>query len=394
MMSDQARQLAEKGIPIHAQLTSNLSVLICTDQELFAWNDQHLKRINLLTITKVGFENGDLIISSKDGMPVQLPFQGTKEELSQFFATVKYVTKTLRQVPTTQTPSASEPIISPKSPSLAKVIPAQQTAEPKIRLSDYGDPLASLPEIVKPVSIPNKTIEKNIEKSLDARTASREELGFAFDFAPFGQRLLAFIIDIFILGIFSRIADFMVLNGPRFRQSRILELREKIELSATDPNYDFDKYLAHDAEIKQLIVTLPGEFVLGTIMVSVVTLIAGWLYFAILESSERQGTIGKQILKIGVCDLTVNRIDFKRATRRYFYRNAPIAVGLTATIGVVAPWIANRSSGAALQSGLLTAYAMLAIGLLFTLVMYVWAFANRSHQTLYDLWAKTLVIKG
>lgn len=49
-----------------------------------------------------------------------------------------------------------------------------------------------------------------------------------------------------------------------------------------------------------------------------VTTILGWLYFAGMESSSRQATLGKSVLGIYVTDLNGNRISFLRATGRYF----------------------------------------------------------------------------
>lgn len=43
-----------------------------------------------------------------------------------------------------------------------------------------------------------------------------------------------------------------------------------------------------------------------------------WLYFALMESSSKQATIGKMVLGIKVVDLDGNRISFARATGRYF----------------------------------------------------------------------------
>ncbi len=48
------------------------------------------------------------------------------------------------------------------------------------------------------------------------------------------------------------------------------------------------------------------------------SLILGWLYFALMESSRRQATLGKQALGIIVTDLNGNRISFGKATARYF----------------------------------------------------------------------------
>jgi len=43
-----------------------------------------------------------------------------------------------------------------------------------------------------------------------------------------------------------------------------------------------------------------------------------WLYFALLESSKWQATLGKKVLKIQVVDLEGHRIGFWRASSRYF----------------------------------------------------------------------------
>lgn len=43
-----------------------------------------------------------------------------------------------------------------------------------------------------------------------------------------------------------------------------------------------------------------------------------WLYFASLESSKWQATIGKRVLGLKVVDLKGKRVSFWRATARYF----------------------------------------------------------------------------
>lgn len=49
-----------------------------------------------------------------------------------------------------------------------------------------------------------------------------------------------------------------------------------------------------------------------------INLAGNWLYFALLESSVWQGTIGKHLLGLKVTDMAGNRISFGRATGRYF----------------------------------------------------------------------------
>lgn len=43
-----------------------------------------------------------------------------------------------------------------------------------------------------------------------------------------------------------------------------------------------------------------------------------WLYYAIMESSSKQGTLGKMLIGIIVTDLKGDKISFSRATGRYF----------------------------------------------------------------------------
>ncbi|MBX4189022.1 RDD family protein [Candidatus Parcubacteria bacterium] len=50
----------------------------------------------------------------------------------------------------------------------------------------------------------------------------------------------------------------------------------------------------------------------------VVKIALGWLYYSLLESSKYQATLGKMALGIKVTDLSGARVDFARATGRYF----------------------------------------------------------------------------
>ena len=50
----------------------------------------------------------------------------------------------------------------------------------------------------------------------------------------------------------------------------------------------------------------------------IISLVINWLYFAIMESSKTQGTVGKLLLKIKVTDYQYERITFGRATGRFF----------------------------------------------------------------------------
>ena len=55
-----------------------------------------------------------------------------------------------------------------------------------------------------------------------------------------------------------------------------------------------------------------------------------WLYYALMESSSQQATVGKIVLRLKVTDLRGERITFARATGRYFGR---ILSGLLLGVG-------------------------------------------------------------
>jgi uncharacterized RDD family membrane protein YckC len=67
-------------------------------------------------------------------------------------------------------------------------------------------------------------------------------------------------------------------------------------------------------------------------MYALVVGLGQWLYFALMESSSKQGTLGKMALGIIVTDMDGGRLSFARATGRYF---AKMITGLTFTIGYI-----------------------------------------------------------
>ncbi|MGC4090180.1 MAG: RDD family protein [Polyangiaceae bacterium] len=67
---------------------------------------------------------------------------------------------------------------------------------------------------------------------------------------------------------------------------------------------------------------------------------ASWLYFAIMESSPRQATVGKLALGLAVTDENGRRIGFGRATGRYF---AKIISSIILLIGfMMVGWTARK----------------------------------------------------
>jgi uncharacterized RDD family membrane protein YckC len=107
-------------------------------------------------------------------------------------------------------------------------------------------------------------------------------------YAGFWIRFLAYIIDGALMSLVTLPLFFVVMGmGVAGANSR-------------DPQ----------AAVMALMATMP--------ILLIVTGAGGWLYFALMESSTKQGTLGKMLLKLKVADPNGNRIGFGRATGRYF----------------------------------------------------------------------------
>ncbi len=82
-----------------------------------------------------------------------------------------------------------------------------------------------------------------------------------------------------------------------------------------------------------------GIDIVSSITASALGLFANWLYEALLESSEKQATIGKLVMGLKVTDLNGDRISFARATGRHFSK---IISGMTLLIGYIMAGVTAR----------------------------------------------------
>lgn len=90
------------------------------------------------------------------------------------------------------------------------------------------------------------------------------------------------------------------------------------------------------------VVTGSLEAVLGGESRGGLQTLAGWLYFALMESSRHQATLGKMALGMRVTDLEGERISFLRATGRYF---AKILSALILFIGFIMIGFTQKKQG-------------------------------------------------
>ncbi|MBI1799930.1 MAG: RDD family protein [Candidatus Eisenbacteria bacterium] len=129
-------------------------------------------------------------------------------------------------------------------------------------------------------------------------------------YAGFWRRFVAFVIDGLILS-FVTIPINLVLHVPMFGWMN-----------------------GDDVSFEELMALFSAS-----LTALVIKAAAGWLYFAILESSRLQGTLGKLALNIQVTDLEGRRISFARATGRHFGK---IVSSLTLLIGYLMQLFTQR----------------------------------------------------
>jgi len=129
-------------------------------------------------------------------------------------------------------------------------------------------------------------------------------------YAGFWLRFVAYIIDDLIMGFAGFLISIPFIGGVIFSAIGIGENPENTE---------------------NLVKGIAGilGFVIGLVALVV---ILGWLYYALMESSKTQATLGKMALGLKVTDLEGNPISFARATGRYFGK---IISGMILNIGYI-----------------------------------------------------------
>lgn len=78
------------------------------------------------------------------------------------------------------------------------------------------------------------------------------------------------------------------------------------------------------------------------VLLNGISILAGWLYFALTESSSWQATVGKRLLKLKVTDMYGQRISFGKATGRYF---GQILSGMICGIGYIMVAFTEKKQG-------------------------------------------------
>lgn len=116
-------------------------------------------------------------------------------------------------------------------------------------------------------------------------------------YAGFWLRFVAYLIDSVILGIVCMILIVVVV----FASGIAAMIRNMPENPTPD-------------------MFLRGAFVLAILSLIAITTVITWLYYAWMESSPSQGTLGKMAMGLIVTDMQYRPVSFARASGRFFAR--------------------------------------------------------------------------
>lgn len=353
--------------------------MLLTDNELVYINVGGMQRARLGEIAKVARENGELVISSTDRPLIRGAIKADKETLANFFSQVRQVAAWSRERRTVimDSPSATpmdssfvgrtpDGLVRPDLPDPIAEMPVPVATRPVVMVAPIEslppllsrpDPTQSLGRGVPPVPrISDENLiaqdRPRVVASVAPRFSETRSEPVRLEYAGFWVRFGAYFIDLIVLGLASGVLSFVFSSG---------------------------------------------DAASGLGLASFANLIFTWLYFAFLESGERQGTLGKMALGLTVTDMNQQRISFLHATGRYLARAIPAVVivfGAFLTLGAAALASAlSFSNSGSVRATLAPLVGGAFLALLLLLVTYLMAAFTAKKQALHDLIARTLVLK-
>jgi len=130
------------------------------------------------------------------------------------------------------------------------------------------------------------------------------------ELAGFWRRLAASLIDLIIIGLISGIAVAYLGLGEGWRMIMMIIHRQTV--------------VSDEGVTTAGLIPMPvASFIL------VVFILIPWIYFAALESSRNQATLGKMACRVLVSDLHGKPLTFARATLRHFSKYISALLMLT-----------------------------------------------------------------
>jgi uncharacterized RDD family membrane protein YckC len=397
------------GGNVHAEINSPDAGMLLTDNELVYINVSGMQRARLTEIAKVARENGELVISSSERPLIRGAIKADKEALSNFFSQVRQVAAWSRERRTVILDNPSDipmdssfigrapdaPIHQQMPDPIAQMPVAPPPPRPMVTVSqslgsETQNPFLPPPprgELGRgaPTPVRNEDLIAQDRPRVSASTVkfseSRNE-PVRLEYAGFGARFLAWLIDYIVLSIASGIITNLFIGNS------LNGLSQLSSNGQTDSN---------TAVVENL-----SGFGTGAIIATLAVTLLTWLYYAFLESGERQGTLGKMAMGIVVTAENQQRLSFGHASWRYFAKSlVPLVVAvlcLLALIPAVAALNNDNSVNNLLPSdGILNLLGSLmvivSLGSLMIVLSYLAAAFTAKKQAVHDMVAKTLVLK-
>ncbi len=340
--------------PVLSELETSDAALVCTESEVLYLNASGLQRASLVEIAKVNREGDELVISSVNGELIRGVINTDKESLANFFTVVQ---------------SAGQRAHTKAAAARVESIPEKPAAIPV--------PL----EVAAPRTVQVESFHQDLQKAVPITkmtpVVSEGTTRAVFENAGFWMRFLAAIIDGILVSVITSIISSI------FGLNRAMDRLNEISRSLTTGG--------SVEAIQNEAVSLVAPILLSLVF----SLLVNWLYFALLESSKQQATLGKMALGLKVTNLSEQPIGFGQATWRYFAKQIPgLVASIVLFIGIlpIIPAISDATSPAA-RAAAGTFLLLFLVSILIGTIPFVIAGFTARKQALHDILAKTLVVK-
>jgi uncharacterized RDD family membrane protein YckC len=352
-----------------ASVAAEDGAFACTDAELLYANAAGVQRAALARIAKVNREGSDIVISSADGVLIRGPVSADQESLVAFFDAVKTATSKAKAVkPSSPAPVISKPVTLAPVSSFAMDTPATSSH------STFTPATSSFPDTKVTSSVP-------AQAALNPQAAGRPAARMGpvagagsdrlpLEYAGFWVRTVAFIIDSVVVYVAQTLLQ--------------------VALGLQNPT-NFE-------EMRQFS-SLDSQVVTGWVLFTVLAILWQWLYYAFMEASSRQGTLGKMAMGLAVTDLEGRRLTFARASGRFLGKGmANVLAGVVLLIGTLG-LTAGMNPNAADPTTAFTSTALLGflgaslLAMVIVLASNIMAAFTRRKQALQDIVSGCVVLR-
>jgi uncharacterized RDD family membrane protein YckC len=357
-----------------ANVSAEDGAFACTDAELLYANAAGVQRAQLAQIAKVNREGSDIVISSADGVLIRGPVSADQESLVAFFDAVKTTTSKAKAVkPSSPAQVVSKPVEAAPVSSFAMDTPATSSH------STFTPATSSFPDAKATSSVPAKpvsSLQADVQASgrpvaqMSPVAGGVKDGRLPLEYAGFWVRTVAFIIDSVVVYVAQTLLQ--------------------IALGLQNPT-SFE-------EMRQFS-SLDSRIVTGWVLFTLLALLWQWLYYAFMEASSRQGTLGKMAMGLAVTDLEGRRLNFARASGRFLGKGvANVLAGVILLIGTFG-LMAGMNPNATDPTTAFTAAAVMGVlgasllAVVIVLASNIMAAFTRRKQALQDIVSGCVVVR-